>query len=101
MPIQRASITSVEMDEEVLHKHLRHHQPHSLRHRGLPNLKYVHISLSTQRNLVKGLRKPSWDSDYNLEAHKKMLKDVEARLKAIEGGKLVVVFQDRNATEAT
>jgi hypothetical protein len=102
MLAQREAVTAVEMDEELLRKHLFISSGHSmrtrrtlhpLRKRAFRNLTHVHISLHTQKAVLKSFRKRHWSSDYNEKAHKRLLIDCEKLLKEIEGPDLVVVFQ--------
>jgi hypothetical protein len=102
MLAQREAVTAVEMDEELLRKHMfmktvnfmrTRDKLHPLRKRAFCNLTHVHISIHTQKAVLKSFRKRHWSSDYDEKAHKRLLIDCEKLLKEIEGPDLVVVFQ--------
>jgi hypothetical protein len=102
MLAHRNAVTAVEMDEELLRRYIfakagsfihTVRTPHSLRSRAFRNLTHVHISLHTQKAVLKGLRQRHWSSDYDAEAHEWFKVECEKFLKGIEGLDLVVVFQ--------
>jgi hypothetical protein len=102
MLAQRDAVTAVEMDEELLRRYMftevgnfirTRPTPHSLRSRAFRNLTHVHISLHTQKAVLKGLRQPHWSNDYDAETYEWFKVECEKFLKRIEGPGLVVVFQ--------
>jgi hypothetical protein len=102
MLAQRDAVTAVEMDEELLRKHMftktgsfihTRRTLHPLRARAFRNLTHVHISLCTQKAVLKSFRKRHWSSDYDADTHVWFLTRCEKLLKKIEGPDLVVVFQ--------
>jgi hypothetical protein len=102
MMAQRDAVTAVEMDEELLRKHMNMDSScwmrtrktlHPLRKRGFRNLTHMHISLHTQKAVLKSFRKRHWSSDYDADTHMWLLVQCEKLLKEIEGPDLVVVFQ--------
>jgi hypothetical protein len=102
MLAHRNAVTAVEMNEELLRSYIfakagsfihTIRTPHSLRSRAFRNLTHIHISLSTQKAVLKSFRLRHWSSDYNAETHEWFKVKCEKFLKRIEGPNLVVVFQ--------